>query len=94
MNKEKLLRAEPGGFAGFTFVAVDAIEARGADAEAGCDAEPAVHAARNTQGWGVGRAEKALLVGQQLIFKYMAHSLLKLPFLLLIVQVTFAKWLW
>lgn len=50
VNKEKLLRAEPGGFAGFTFVAVDAVEARGADAEAGCDAEPAVHAARNTQG--------------------------------------------
>lgn len=32
-----------------TFVAVDAVEPRGADAEARCNAEPSVHAARSTQ---------------------------------------------
>lgn len=48
--------AEPRGFSrarglwlALTFVTVDAIEPRGADAEAGCDAEPTVHAARSTQ---------------------------------------------
>lgn len=35
--------------AAVTFVAVDAIEAGGADAQAGGDAEPTVHAARSTQ---------------------------------------------
>lgn len=38
-----------GGFTAITFVAVDAVEARGADAETRGDAEPSIHAARSTQ---------------------------------------------